>query len=121
MSLCSMAQDSVPERTNSSKVTPLTNHHLYLVVLILILVCGCRTVQPQQPKSMKVPSLPSLQKVPLRLPIEKPRITVYKSERRLEFYSDQTLLRSYRVGLGFNPVADKQREGDGATPEGEFY
>jgi murein L,D-transpeptidase YafK len=30
-------------------------------------------------------------------------------------------VRTYRVGLGFNPVADKQREGDGATPEGEFY
>ena len=57
----------------------------------------------------------------LSLPVEKPRIVVYKSERKLEFYSDQTLLRTYRVGLGFNPVADKQREGDGATPEGEFY
>lgn len=54
-------------------------------------------------------------------PINKPRIVVYKKERKLEFYSDQTLLRSYRVGLGFNPVADKQREGDGATPEGDFY
>jgi murein L,D-transpeptidase YafK len=31
------------------------------------------------------------------------------------------LVRTYRVGLGFSPVADKQREGDGATPEGEFY
>ncbi len=30
-------------------------------------------------------------------------------------------MRTYRVGLGFSPVADKQREGDGATPEGEFY
>jgi len=25
------------------------------------------------------------------------------------------------VGLGFSPVNDKLREGDGATPEGEFY
>lgn len=54
-------------------------------------------------------------------PITKPRIVVYKKERKLELYSDQTLVRSYRVGLGFNPVADKQREGDGATPEGDFY
>ncbi len=57
----------------------------------------------------------------LALPVEKPRIVVYKRERKLEFYSDQTLLRTYRVGLGFSPVADKTREGDGATPEGEFY
>ena len=55
------------------------------------------------------------------LPIEKPRIVVYKKERKLEFYSDKTLLRTYRIGLGFSPVADKVREGDGATPEGEFY
>ena len=54
-------------------------------------------------------------------PITKPRIVVYKKERKLELYSDKTLVRSYRVGLGFNPVADKQREGDGATPEGDFY
>ena len=58
---------------------------------------------------------------PLVLPVEKPRIVVYKSERKLELYSDQTLLRTYRVGLGFSPAADKKREGDGATPEGDFY
>jgi murein L,D-transpeptidase YafK len=54
-------------------------------------------------------------------PVEKPRIVVYKKEHKLELYSDKTLLRTYRVGLGFSPVADKQREGDGATPEGDFY
>src|ERR687891_2665641 len=54
-------------------------------------------------------------------PIKNPRIIVHKKERRLEFYSDQTLLRTYRIGLGFSPAADKQREGDGATPEGDFY
>jgi murein L,D-transpeptidase YafK len=65
--------------------------------------------------------LPWLSQNHLVLPVEKPRIIVYKSERKLEFYSDKTLLRTYRVGLGFSPVADKQREGDGATPEGDFY
>jgi murein L,D-transpeptidase YafK len=54
-------------------------------------------------------------------PIKNPRIVVYKKERKLELYSDQTLVRLYRVGLGFSPVADKKREGDGATPEGDFY
>src|SRR4026209_2446377 len=54
-------------------------------------------------------------------PVERPRIVVYKNERKLEFYSDKTLLRTYRVGLGFSPVPDKVREGDGATPEGDFY
>src|SRR5215510_9059876 len=54
-------------------------------------------------------------------PVHNPRIVVYKRERKLEFYSDKKLLKTYRIGLGFSPVADKVREGDGATPEGEFY
>ena len=58
---------------------------------------------------------------PIESPINKPRIIVYKAARKLEFYSDQKLLRTYRAGLGFSPVTDKKREGDGATPEGEFY
>ena len=54
-------------------------------------------------------------------PIDKPRIVVYKKERKLELYSGEKLVRTYKIGLGFSPVADKQREGDGATPEGDFY
>jgi murein L,D-transpeptidase YafK len=54
-------------------------------------------------------------------PITDPHIVVYKSARKLELYSGKSLVRTYRVGLGFSPVDDKKREGDGATPEGEFY
>lgn len=54
-------------------------------------------------------------------PINDPHIVVYKGARKLELYSGKTLQRTYRVGLGFSPVADKKREGDGATPEGDFY
>ena len=57
----------------------------------------------------------------LRLPLRNPRIVVLKSKRRLELYSDGTLVRSYKIGLGLNPVPDKQRQGDRATPEGDFY
>ncbi len=49
------------------------------------------------------------------------KIVIIKSKRRLMLYSDDRLLRTYQVGLGFNPVPDKVQEGDGATPEGEFY
>ena len=35
-------------------------------------------------------------------------------------YSQDTIVRVYRVGLGFNPTDDKTVEGDGCTPEGEF-
>ena len=57
----------------------------------------------------------------LELPLEKPRIVVWKGARKVELFSDEKLLRTYKAGLGFSPVADKVREGDGATPEGEFY
>ena len=58
---------------------------------------------------------------PLKLPVKNPRIIVRKSARKLELYSDSVLLKSYKVGLGLNPVADKKQEGDRCTPEGEFY
>ena len=56
-----------------------------------------------------------------KLPLKNPRIVVYKSERRLELYSDGSVVRRYKVGLGLSPVEDKVRQGDRRTPEGEFY
>ncbi len=58
---------------------------------------------------------------PLPNPIKDPRIVVIKSKRRLMLYSGDVLLRAYAVGLGFSPEGDKVRQGDGRTPEGEFY
>lgn len=58
---------------------------------------------------------------PLKIPLENPRIVVHKAARKLELYSGEALLRTYRIGLGFSPVTDKKQEGDGATPEGDFY
>lgn len=49
------------------------------------------------------------------------KVVVWKSERRLELYSDGEIVRTYPVGLGFSPEGDKERQGDGKTPEGEFY
>jgi murein L,D-transpeptidase YafK len=57
----------------------------------------------------------------LKLPLQNPSIIVYKAKRQLELYAGGDLLRTYRIGLGFSPVADKEREGDGRTPEGDFY
>jgi hypothetical protein len=31
------------------------------------------------------------------------------------------MVRDYPIGLGFNPVGDKECEGDGRTPEGDFF
>ncbi len=53
-------------------------------------------------------------------PLADARIVIVKSERVLRLYSGDRLVREYPVGLGFNPVPKKTREGDGATPEGEY-
>jgi len=57
----------------------------------------------------------------LKLPLVDPRIVILKSKRELKLYSDRSLVRTYKVGLGLNTVDDKKRQGDRATPEGEFY
>ena len=49
------------------------------------------------------------------------QIKVYKEERRLELWQEDTLLKTYRVGLGFSPEGAKIREGDGRVPEGAYY
>ncbi len=53
--------------------------------------------------------------------IENPRLVVKKSERKLEFFDGETLLKTYNIVLGFAPAGDKEIEGDGKTPLGEFY
>jgi murein L,D-transpeptidase YafK len=50
-----------------------------------------------------------------------PRIVVTKSRRLLQLYSNDKVVRTYRVGLGLSPVEDKTRAGDRRTPEGEFH
>ncbi len=53
--------------------------------------------------------------------IHSPELYVYKEKRRLYVIQSDVLVRDYPIGLGFNPVGDKEREGDGRTPEGDFF
>ena len=62
-----------------------------------------------------------LNRTPLDLPLVKPEIVVAKSKRQLTLYANGKAVRVYTVGLGSNPLGDKARQGDGRTPEGEFY
>ena len=48
-------------------------------------------------------------------------IVVKKSERLLELWQGETLIGSFSIGLGWEPEGHKQVEGDGKTPEGEYY
>jgi murein L,D-transpeptidase YafK len=48
-------------------------------------------------------------------------LIIHKAERKLELFDGEKLLRSYKIALGSCPVGDKEIEGDGKTPEGQYY
>lgn len=53
--------------------------------------------------------------------LENPRLVVKKSERKLYVFDGEKLIKTYEIVLGFAPEGDKEKEGDGKTPEGDFY
>jgi len=53
--------------------------------------------------------------------LENPRLVVKKEKRKLQVFDGEKLVKTYAMVLGFTPNGDKEIEGDGKTPEGEFY
>lgn len=53
--------------------------------------------------------------------LEKPRLIIKKKVRKIEVFDGEKLVKTYKIALGFTPVGNKEIEGDGKTPEGEFY
>lgn len=101
------------------------------VVLVLSIIAFAATLlMPQNSDSFSASadagqssrsSGSEVNKTPLRLPLTEPRMVVRKRKRELTLYSNNQPVRVYPVGLGFTPVGDKVRQGDGCTPEGSFY
>ena len=48
-------------------------------------------------------------------------IVVRKSERKMYLLNGNETLEVFDIHLGSNPVGHKQFEGDGKTPEGQYY
>ncbi len=48
-------------------------------------------------------------------------LLILKKERKLYLMQDRKKLAAYSVGLGFDPVGDKVKYGDGCTANGRFY
>ncbi len=48
------------------------------------------------------------------------RVVVEKAAHRMVLYQGTVPVRTYRIALGFAPKGDKERQGDGRTPEGVF-
>ena len=53
--------------------------------------------------------------------IKAPRLVVHKSKREIQLLSGNSLVRTYRIALGLEPVRPKEKKGDYATPEGTYY
>ena len=50
-----------------------------------------------------------------------PKIVIRKSERALYVYDGNELCAKMKAALGSSPEGHKTKEGDGKTPEGEYY
>ena len=48
------------------------------------------------------------------------KIVVHKADRKLELLQHGTVVRTYKVALGLNPIGTKERSGDFRTPEGSY-
>ena len=53
--------------------------------------------------------------------LKEPRLVITKSKRTLEVFDGDKSVKSYKMVLGLDPKADNEAEGDGRTPEGDFY
>ncbi|MFP5478646.1 MAG: murein L,D-transpeptidase family protein [Alphaproteobacteria bacterium] len=49
------------------------------------------------------------------------QVQVHKGDRKMYLFHHDRVLKSYDIGLGFAPEGHKQFEGDGKTPEGQYY
>lgn len=64
------------------------------------------------------PAVPPPDRLPLTGTVD--RIVIEKAARRMTVYRDQVPLQTYAIALGFAPKGDKERQGDGRTPEGIY-
>jgi murein L,D-transpeptidase YafK len=68
-------------------------------------------------------TLPQTERVTMRTTENLPvvdRVVVRKADRKLELLHGSTVVRTYKVALGLNPIGTKERSGDFRTPEGAY-
>ncbi len=109
--------------------------HLFCGGLVCVALCSCSLFQshmtpmpvaknqPPPPPAAPEGQLPYTSvdlDFPLSL-ITNPKIYVLKADRRLWLIQNGTLVRDYHIALGPSPRGDKLFQGDGRTPEGDFF
>jgi murein L,D-transpeptidase YafK len=91
-------------------MTRLLRLLIYLLILIGFGFIAASLYSPPVPVAIPPP--------PLTGAVE--RIVIEKAARRMQLFQDGKPVRTYQIALGFSPAGDKERQGDGRTPEGEF-
>lgn len=83
-------------------------------------------VSPETSSSSQIEiAPPSKLPIPASRPLFDPEIRadavfVDKSERRLQLRYQGALIREYEIALGFAPEGQKEKQGDGRTPTGDY-
>lgn len=80
-----------------------------LLLVCLVASCGGDSSKPAPSKFKSYDGPPVTQ------------IVVKKGDRKMYLVNGQTVLKSYKINLGNQPVGAKQFEGDGKTPEGLYF
>lgn len=107
-------------------LAPAAMLRLVPYLLLISLLGGCAVSQQPVPTPVSTETMDP-EREPERQPppapvVEAPlRILVHKGSRTLALYTGDRLLKSYPVALGKHPSGPKRKEGDGRTPEGEYY
>ena len=113
--------------------TPPAFLFVLLILFFTFLHSGCATnpaSQTAQFSTMDTPCNPQNDEqdadeldpgLPVTAPLKSPKIVIQKAKKKLFLYSEEKLLRTYPIKLGFNPVGEKVRQGDKRTPEGSYY
>jgi murein L,D-transpeptidase YafK len=86
------------------------NKKVFLRLIVILILTGVFIFVLGQKKEPKLLS-----------EVKNPQLVVKKKERLLQVFEEGELIKTYKVALGRAPRGDKEIEGDGKTPEGEFY
>ncbi|VBB06121.1 Hypothetical protein LUCI_1336 [Lucifera butyrica] len=89
----------------------------WILLGIILAVAIWRGFPPFQIRSNQFPGILSSSITPDPQHV---KIEIFKAERKLILYQNEKPVGIFKIALGFSPIGDKEREGDGKTPEGDY-
>lgn len=96
----------------------MTKAKLFLISLVALAAFSCLAFFMLTAMTQNIEEKEPVRGLPV---LRDPMLVIRKKDRVLELYDGRTFIKSYTIVLGFAPAGDKEKEGDGRTPEGEFF